>query len=352
MSDMTEKLFEKFRARVLKEAWLKALVTGLVFAFTTLFVTALLFWIINPKLYWVAFIAFGGALILGTPIFYVIKYRPSEKDIAREIDDLGLAERMITMLQYQSDDSFMATKQREDALNAIAKVNAKSIRFKLSRVMAIVLCCGFVLSSAMATVTVLSDSGLLPDGSAVVDDVIDPDKQVYVHVSYLIDGAGYIEGGEPEQQVLHADSEGDIEEKTTEMVTVVPADGWAFAFWSDGERSPTRYDRNLTEDFEVIAILIEVPKMEGVGDGEMDPMEPGNDDIDMPNTEKPKPGGAEFKEDYYIIDGTKYYRNTDIYKECADAVIKILENEGKLENGEQLPPEIRNMLDAYFKALK
>ena len=56
--------------------------------------------------------------------------------------------------------------------------------------------------------------------------------------------------------------------------------------------------------------------------------------------------------DYYIIDGTKYYRNTDIYKECADAVIKILENEGKLENGEQLPPEIRNMLDAYFKALK
>ena len=80
---MTEKLFKKFRARVIKEAWLKALVLGLVLAFCTLFVTALLFWIINPELYWLAFVAFGGALILGTPIFYVIKYRQNEKDIAR-----------------------------------------------------------------------------------------------------------------------------------------------------------------------------------------------------------------------------------------------------------------------------
>jgi hypothetical protein len=352
MSDMTEKLFKKFRKRLEKDAWIKSLLFGFIVGFFALFITAFVFWIVNPNLFWVSFLVWLGVTVLATPIVYFIKYRPTDKDVARAMDDLGLQERMITMLQYESDDSFMATKQREDALNAIAKVNAKSIRFKLSRVMAIVLCCGFVLSSAMATVTVLSDSGLLPDGSAVVDDVIDPDKQVYVHVSYLIDGAGYIEGGEPEQQVLHADSEGDIEEKTTEMVTVVPADGWAFAFWSDGERSPTRYDRNLTEDFEVIAILIEVPKMDGVGDGEMEPMEPGNEEMDMPNTEKPMPGGAEFKEDYYIIDGTKYYRNTDIYKECADAVIKILENEGKLENGEQLPPEIRNMLDAYFKALK
>ena len=85
MSDMTEKLFKKFRSRVLKEAWLHALVTGVVFAFFTLFVTALAFWIINPDFYWIAFVAFGAAFVLVTPIIYVLKYRPNEKDIAREI---------------------------------------------------------------------------------------------------------------------------------------------------------------------------------------------------------------------------------------------------------------------------
>ena len=351
MSNMTEKLFKKFRARVIKEAWLKALVLGLVLAFCTLFVTALLFWIINPELYWLAFVAFGGALILGTPIFYVIKYRPNEKDIAREIDDLGLEERMITMLQLESDDSFMATKQRADALNAIAKVNERSIRFTLSKAMTILLSAGFVLSSGMATITVLSDKGLLPDGNAIVEE-IDPDEAVYVEVSYLIDGAGYIQGGDPEQIVLHADEEGDIEEKTTEMVTVVPDDGWAFAFWSDGYTSPTRYDRNLTDNLEVIAILIEVPKMDGPGDGEMDMEEPSQEEMEDIMLEKPEAGGAEYKEAYAIIDGQKYYRNEDVYKESLEAVIEILENEGKLEDGEQLSDELKAMLDAYYKVLK
>jgi hypothetical protein len=52
------------------------------------------------------------------------------------------------------------------------------------------------------------------------------------------------------------------------------------------------------------------------------------------------------------------HKDTDIIANSSSGGIftalsdKILENEGKLENGEQLPPEIRNMLDAYFKALK
>ena len=35
-----------------------------------------------------------------------------------------------------------------------------------------------------------------------------------------------------------------------------------------------------------------------------------------------------------------------------EEVIKILENEGKLEDGEQLSDELKAMLDAYYKVLK
>jgi hypothetical protein len=228
--------------------------------------------------------------------------------------------------------------------------------------MIIMIAVSFVMGGGMTTVTYLSTKGILPSGNAIIEEITPEDPEVFVSVSYLIEGAGYIDGGEPEQLILHADCEGDLERKATETVTAVPEDGWMFICWSDGLMAPTRYDKNLVEDLEVFALLMELPPMDGqgagAGDGEGEPGEgdaEGQDGKSDQNTDDPGlQGGAsgKYEPSNQIIGGMIYYRESPVYQECYAEALRILENQGVLENGEELPPELRAVLDAYFKVIK
>lgn len=70
------------------------------------------------------------------------------------------------------------------------------------------------------------------------------EKKTYYTVRYETDGNGTVEG-KAEQSVEHG--------KNASPVTAIPNEGYEFVKWSDGTETPTRTDKNVTEDLTVKA---------------------------------------------------------------------------------------------------
>ncbi|MBQ7846987.1 MAG: hypothetical protein IJ344_01750, partial [Clostridia bacterium] len=73
-----------------------------------------------------------GSTLLGFVVSFVLLY-PSSKRIASELDALGMAERVTTMMEYRDSEDEMARMQRKDALECIAKAKPKQIRFHIKK---------------------------------------------------------------------------------------------------------------------------------------------------------------------------------------------------------------------------
>jgi hypothetical protein len=69
------------------------------------------------------------SLIVG---FYLYKYhlRPTQKIVAQKIDDLGLEERTITMIELEQTKSYIAQIQRDDAKEKLSNITPKFLYFK------------------------------------------------------------------------------------------------------------------------------------------------------------------------------------------------------------------------------
>ena len=99
MAEKNSGLFKKYRSRVVKEGILKAVVCGLIVGFAVLIVTALAFWFAGvPWGLWLSIALFAAATGASVPAFYFLKFKPTAKAIAKRIDQLGLEERIITMM--------------------------------------------------------------------------------------------------------------------------------------------------------------------------------------------------------------------------------------------------------------
>ena len=64
----------------------------------------------------------------------------TQESIAKTLDDLGLDERVITMLEYKNEDNDIVALQRTDALNKLSNVNPNEIKIKIQKTPIIVLC--------------------------------------------------------------------------------------------------------------------------------------------------------------------------------------------------------------------
>lgn len=124
-----KELFDKYYSRLAREGMLKALFSGLSVGFAVNFIVAFICWYFNANgLLW-SLLALVVTTAIAMPLFYVKKYKPSVKDVAKRLDRLGLEERMITMTEFQGDDSYIAVRQREDARTTLHEVDTKRIRF-------------------------------------------------------------------------------------------------------------------------------------------------------------------------------------------------------------------------------
>lgn len=368
---------------MIAEAVIKSAFCGLLIGFSANFLAALAAWIFDFEGIWIAIgIGAGIALISGV-IFYFAKFRPTTQSIARRIDRLGLEERVVTMLELEHDESYIAMLQRENAKEHLSDVANKKIRMRFSKLLIAMTLVAAVVASGMTTIAGLADEGVIPG----FNEIINPEDPLanYIAVSYVVEEGGEIQGV-ADQLLLPG-------EDTTPVVAVAE-DGWVFVGWDDGYEQPERSEKNVQEEMVFTAIFEEILEGDGEGDGEGGQEQGGEsgnegdqaDDVpggsdanaqegengnqnsdgnaeggDEGETQGSGSGGEEqgkensgahgqgagaggkWQDSNQFIDGNQYYRDQlDMYYEMA---MEIFEQTG------EIPPELREFFEAYFDSI-
>ncbi len=337
-------IFDSYYARLSKEGFIKSLLCGLGVAAGVLCVVAFGLWMSGVKGFWIAIIAWAAALFIATPLFYFVKFRPTTKEMAKRVDMLGLEERILTMTELEGDDSFIAMKQREDAKNALAKVNASLLKFAVSVPLIIAVCAVTVLGSGLTTVSALADAGVIQPGK----DILDDGKVEFVDVVYSVDDDmhGFIEGDFIQRVEKGGDCVG---------VLAVAEDGWVFKKWSDGLEEPFRQDVKVAADVEFVAIFQELgeekeEEQDKEGEPDTDGMkqeEPTDSKNNSKLNDKGKgdgSGSVKWNPSNQVLDNKTYYG--DLYDDAKKNGIDKISQNG------DIPKEGKDIVSGYIKGIE
>ena len=334
---MQNKHFQKQQPKLRMEAWLRSTLCGLAVGFGANFLASAVLWLTSIDGLWLSIGVLVVATLVATPIFYYKRYRPTDVSAAKRIDRLGLEERLITMVEFQNEDSYIARIQREGAQTTLSAVDNKQLKIIISKAIAIAVSVCFVLGAGMTTINVLAEAGILKGGDELIDDFVEEQTTVYVTISYVIEEGGIIEGDEEQVIVISTDGT---------AVTAVADEGYMFKCWSDGYAYPTRTDEQVTEDVVYVAEFTEIEDGEGngEGDGEGEGEGDGDEASDAPGEEGQGEGdgngendgppnesqgaGGQWKPNNGFIDGETNYRDVlDEYKDAADETVEDSDSE-------------------------
>ena len=252
-----KQLFKKHYSRLVLEGVIRSALAGVATGFAVDFAAAFVFWMLDVGGIWPAIGLGAGAAVISGLLFYFLKFRPSEVDVARRLDRLGLKERMVTMLEYKADDSYIANLQRENAKEHLDRVSGRRIRIRISRALVVMLTVAAVFAASMTTVLGLSENDIIPPGGEII--LPDDPLEDHIPVTYLADEGGEIEG-ETDQLVPPGGS--------TTPVVAVADEGWMFVGWDDGNENSERSEDNVTVEWVFIAVFEQV--FDGEGDGSED----------------------------------------------------------------------------------
>ena len=342
-----KKLFEQYYSRLTREGLLKAFIIGIIVGFAVDFAIALVIWFVigitGIKWLWIFSIIVGLIVCVVTAlILYFRVFRPDIKKVARRLDSMGLENRLITMIEFENDASYIALRQREDAKEQLHKIDTKAIKFVVARSLIIVAAIVFVVGLSMTTVSALSAYEILPP-PPVPEDVIP--ESAYITISYMVDGGGYIDG-EPDQLVLKGE--------TTTSVIAVAEEGWAFMGWDDGYEKPERFEADVQEDKFLTAIFVKLNESDSGEGGDKGDQPDGSDappnedgegnGQNNNNGNNPNGAGGRYEPSNKIIDGETPYQ--DRWDEFYEAAMQEL-----LDNN-RITDEQRAVYEAYFESLK
>ena len=124
-------LFDRHYKRLLTEGILKSVISGGAVCFGVIFIFSFLYWMFAIGGIWIGLLVgvLSGAAV--GVITYRLLYAPNDLTVARRVDRYGLEERLVTMLELERDESYLAQLQRSDATSKLDTVSAKSIRYRL-----------------------------------------------------------------------------------------------------------------------------------------------------------------------------------------------------------------------------
>lgn len=332
---MTSEVFKKYYKKIGRESILKALLCGLTIGFSLMFVCIAASWLAGFKAgIYIGLGLFFAATAIATPLFYTFRFRPTTKKIAQRIDTLGLEERILTMAELENDDSFIAMKQREDAMKAMKSVSSEMLKIAVS----VPLIAAVAISATLGTGMTVA-AAVAPDGGKHFVDGL-KEKHTY-EITYTVEGKGWVidftkkenaaliaamKERARQREIDKANGKEVTEDETlpdtfrtrlgivytaideTAQATIVldganyedttytfevtegdefgvklmalPQKGYVFVGWSDGVTSPYREDmeatatKTVTATFEKVTDLLNGEKGEGQGQGE----EPGDED--------------------------------------------------------------------------
>ncbi|MCL2675683.1 MAG: hypothetical protein FWE84_03725 [Firmicutes bacterium] len=348
----SKKLFRKYYSRLAIGGVIKALVLGLIAGlaagsvfvivalFANNFATTSNYSEATATVILVSLGIFLAATVVTTPAFYFLFFRPKTKQIVERIDRLGLDERLITMVEFENDDSFVAAVQRKDAKAKLKQVSPKLL--KLAAFMLVPTIVAFACAATYTSVTIGSVFGFqeplqyvdVPDRPPIDEepDVRRPNDGEFTYwvVEYGAYGGGYIDGDA--FQVV-------IEGENATPIVARPYPGYAFVDWIvSGSKEPSIHDVNVYED------RFDVAHFEPVGEGDDDNEGDDESDEDTPDTECETGKDVKFDPNL-IINGKLYYRDPDVLKDFLDQAFAIL------AAGGELSPELQVLLQLYFGGL-
>ena len=350
---MADLHFRDYRKRLVKEGVLKSALCALIVGSIATFIAATVFWIVGmeKEKVWivvtvcsVVFVVFAGASM---PLFYFKKFQPTTKAIAQRVDALGLEERLITMTELEGDTSFIAKKQREDALAALKTVQAAWVKIAVSLPLIIAVSVSCVFGVGMTTVSVLAASEIIDSGGEIINP--DDEPKEFDVVYEVQEGEGEIiglDGGAPFQRVFEGDD--------ALPVMAVPEDGYAFVEWSDGNEDPYRQDLRIKESMTIYAIFGELTEgdgegMEGEGEGDEPADKPAEGEGNGQSQDQDSPpgsgAGGNYEENNQYLDGDKKLEDA-IYDNAYEDAINDM-----TENGEYTE-EDKSIIGGYFDSIK
>ncbi len=345
----TKKLFEKYRSRLVREGILKSFLIGLIVTFAIdapiAFITSAQLFINAFKLWYL--VALGVGLLIGSIVaitLYFTLFKPDTKKIARRVDKLGLEERVITMLELEKDESYIAMRQREDAKAKIKEVNSKSIKFAVAKPLIVAAAVVGTLGMLMTTVNVLATYNVIEPPPILV-----PEKEI-VTVEYKVfnETGGKVEGKDTFFKIEKGSD-------TTTPVCAVADDGYEFAYWMDevgnilGEY-PERVETSVGKNMVLYAVF----NILGITDAK-DPIqaydpyaypkpdEIGDDPEPSPNPDPtPNPNPSWSPNNQIKDNNTSYYGDYELERE--DAMTR-------LENATDLSGKHKEAIGSYYDQL-
>lgn len=231
----------RFINRLRRGAIKKSLIASFTVALSVIAVFSAVGWYYGFDKLWVYAVVFFGVALAAFPLFYLLKYRKSEKAVAQAIDALGLEERMLTMESLKGVDTYIARRQREDTMAALSQVSEKRLSLLLSTALLACFAVALPLGAGFTTVSALSANGILPSGREVAEGV--PAKYT---LSYTASEGGSLQGATQQY----------VTENTSGSYVIAEADdGYIFVKWSDGVKSNVRCDTPTDDDIKVKAIF-------------------------------------------------------------------------------------------------
>ena len=305
--------FEKYRSRLMWEGLLKSFLWGAIIGFgLNAFFATLSYFISFSFGFWVSLGLLAFGLIGVTWFCYHNYFCPTLIRNAKRLDRLGLEERLVTMLDYEKDNSYIARLQREDAKQKLSTINPKNIKFNISKVVCIVAACVCALGVFSTTVLGLTNAGIIPSWNQVWHEQILGEDYNRVNILYETYGDG--------------DVEGDIEQSVNkgqngETVVAVPADDYGFAGWANLQgaivsKNPIRCEINVQNDIYLIALFMPLQDHGGPNGNEVVEGQEGDSKPDKSSQENKGnghekgegiQGGGQEIQNNTILNGKDYY---------------------------------------------
>lgn len=402
---MKDSIFSKYYKKIKAEGLLKSFFLALTIALFVETLILLAFWFVGIKRYWLSAGISVGVFAALVPSLYFLFFRPDTKAIAKRLDSLGLEERLLTMNELQNDESYIAMRQREDAKQALAKIDPKNVKIVLSRVLIVLLLISVFATGSAATVTTLTNKEIILAPSDIIKDVINPER--YYTIRYVAEVYGdVISGGDEyvggiiegaDEQLIAYGENGDF-------VFALADPDWVFVQWSDETDDPYRMEEFVFIEDDVFNNAFEIKDENGktvkmafdlergweiikdadgnititiyayfsrIGDGKGESGDPTDDmgengqEADAPGIGNPdnegKPGdndgesnpdksdekgdgaGGNERDNNNIIDGnTDYKSRLEEYKALAKEYEK---------NGEKVPDELLEIIERYYNII-
>ncbi len=361
---MVNQVVEKYYSRLAKEGWLNAFISALGIGFGALLVSSLTFWATGYNHPWVGFIIMAAATLVSMPLMYYKRFRPSKKQIAQRVDELGLKERLLTMVELEGDDSYIARRQREDAQAAIESVSSKLVKVVASVPLIVMASILALTGGAMATVSILSSSGVLSSGKDLIEEAITPDP-IYYEVEFVEEGGGMLDG-----EIFQMVEEG----MGVSEVYAIPDDDWFLHQWVwevdgveytlEGSDVFVVEDLVVNQNIVVTAYFVAVSEAEqGQGSGEGEPGEEPpegepqegepeesedgeseeEDNQDPPPSDQPggDQAGGEVQRNETVFDGQTDYGG-DVYDNALEEATK------EVESNDDIPEDLKDIIKDYF----